>query len=212
MPCFERDFWLRLVQETPPAGSQDKYQSLRESEDRVTQRFVERYDTLVRQQEWSSQDNKQKVLAKYVAHDPNFKWVKLATVRGSGANRVAREVTVPLEKLSKTSQSRVRQIAKVQEKLDELLAAGPGAGREGAADGGSEYGGEYGSGSGRGMRVGRPGDGGYGSYGGYEAPATDSASDGAAATESSVEDAHIRLLEPKSIPVPTTPIHSGSAS
>jgi hypothetical protein len=142
----------------------------------VTQRLAERYDTLVRQQEWTSQDNKQKVLARYVAHDPNFRWVKLATVRGSGASRVSRDVTVPLEKLSKTCQSRVRQIAKVQEKLDELLAAGPEAGMEGVADAGSGYGNEYGTEQGRGMRVGRPG------YG-YEPSTTEPSAEAATVSE-----------------------------
>jgi hypothetical protein len=88
--------------------------------------------------------------------------VKLETIRGSGENRVTKEVTVPLDKLSKSCQSRVRQIAKLQPKIDELLAAAP----ESPADGMADAGGEYAVGRPRGMR-GERGGYGYGGYGGY---------------------------------------------
>jgi hypothetical protein len=98
------------------------YYDLRRSNDRTTRLNAERYLMLVTLQEWSDVTGKSKVMAKYLEHDPDFAWVKLQAVREQDGKRVAKEITVPLEKLSKKSQSRVRQIAKLQEKLDELLA------------------------------------------------------------------------------------------
>ena len=128
-----------------PPSTGDHYLDMRKSEDRVIQRFAERYYNLVKLQVWTSANNKSTVNAKYVDHDPDLKWVKLATVRGSGANRVVKEVTVPVDKLNKTCQSRVRQIATLQMKLDELAAESeedPAGGETGYG----EYGrGEYGA-------------------------------------------------------------------
>ncbi len=118
------------AQEAPPAVDNASpkpttYLDLRRSEDRTTQMIAERYFGLVKLQEWSDSKGQSKVMAKYVAHDPAMKWVKIEAVRGSGANRVVKEIQVPVEKLSKTSQSRVRQIDTLQKKLDELAAAAP---------------------------------------------------------------------------------------
>jgi hypothetical protein len=60
-------------------------------------------------------------MAKYVEHDPDLTWVKLEALRMKDGKRVTKEITVPFEKLSERSQNRVRRIAKLQEKLDELL-------------------------------------------------------------------------------------------
>jgi hypothetical protein len=116
------------AQERAPAaasgsGKEATYADLRRSEDRTTQRFADRYYKLISLQEWSNEKGTSKVMAKYVAHDPDLKWVKLATVKGSGANRIVKEVTVDVAKLSRTCQSRVRQISVLQLKLDELAAA-----------------------------------------------------------------------------------------
>ena len=106
----------------PPATG-DRYLDLRQSPDRTLQRYADRYFNLVKLQEWTSANNKSKIMAKYVAHSPDLKQVTLAAVKGSGATRVVREITVDVAKLSKTCQSRVRQISVVQTKLDELAAA-----------------------------------------------------------------------------------------
>jgi hypothetical protein len=114
-----------FAQETP-AGAEEAaekettYHDLRRSKNRATKSAADRYFYLIRAQEWTSLNGKSKVTAKYVAHDPDLKWVKLSTVRGSGANRVTREVTVDLAKLNKACQSRVKQIDTLQKKLDEL--------------------------------------------------------------------------------------------
>jgi hypothetical protein len=171
------------AQETAPAGTARTYLDLRESEDRGTQLLAERYYNLVRRQEWTSMDNKQKVLAKYVAHDPNFKWVKLETARGSGENRVTREVQVPVDKLSKACQNRVRRIAFLQPKLDELLAAAPDTPAEGMAGAG----GEYAVGPPRGMR-GERGGYGYGESGGYGSPTGDATAEDPAAGDVSATE------------------------
>jgi hypothetical protein len=74
------------------------------------------------------------VNAKYLAHDPDLKWVKLATIKGSGPNRVVKEVTVQVAQLNKSSQSRVKQIATLQTKLDELAAEAKDDPEAGEAD------------------------------------------------------------------------------
>jgi len=112
-----------VAQETPPDGTQapdtaKTYLDLRRSKDRTTQLLAERYFNLVKLQEWSDLTGKFKTTAKYVEHDPNLTWVKLEIVRGR--ERTTRQI--PVEKLSKTCQSRVKQIDLIQKKLDELLA------------------------------------------------------------------------------------------
>jgi hypothetical protein len=115
----------------PPPGSDEAeqaktYYDLRRSNDRTTRFNADRYLTLVTLQEWSDASGKSKVMAKYVEHDPDLAWVKLQAVRVQDGKRVVKEITVPVEKLSKTCQSRVRQIDKLKEKLDPLLT-GEGA-------------------------------------------------------------------------------------
>ena len=133
----------QLPSAPPPSSTGDRYLDLRQSEDRVTQRYAERYYNLVKLQAWTSANNTSTVNAKYVDHDPDLKWVKLATVRGSGQSRVVKEVTVPVDKLNKSCQSRVRQIVALQTKLDELAAEA----KEDPAGGEAGYG-EYGRGRG----------------------------------------------------------------
>jgi hypothetical protein len=133
-----------VAQETPAdaetSAEEDKtYHDLRRSKNRATKSAADRYFYLVRAQEWTSLNGKSKVVAKYVAHDPNLKWVKLSAVKGSGANRVTREITVDLAKLNRACQSRVKQIDTLQKKLEELKVTEEGeadqAGGEGSASG-----------------------------------------------------------------------------
>jgi hypothetical protein len=117
-----------FAQETAPATDEPSseeltYFDLRRSKDHATKQFADRYFNLVKPQEWTSLNGKSKIIAKYVEHDPDLAWVKLATFRGAGANRTTREVTVEVAKLNKTCQSRVRQISVLQAKLDELVVA-----------------------------------------------------------------------------------------
>jgi hypothetical protein len=137
------------AQETPAAtestasatDSETTYHDLRRSKNRATKSAADRYFFLIRAQEWTSLNGKSKITAKYVAHDPDLKWVKLSAVKGSGADRVTREITVDVAKLNKACQSRVKQIDLLQKKLDELKvkeAEGENAQSGGA---GSEYGG-----------------------------------------------------------------------
>ncbi len=138
------------AQETPAdteasaADSEKTYHDLRRSKNRATKGVADRYFYLVRSQEWASLNGKSKIVAKYVAHDPDLKWVKLSTVKGNGASRVTREVTVDLAKLSKACQSRVKQIDTLQKKLDELKVKEEDSESEQAGTGGSNFG-EYGA-------------------------------------------------------------------
>lgn len=160
---------IAFAQEPAPASGsgadvEKAFTDLRDSENRTTQRFAERYLNLVRQQEWSNDSGSSKVLAKYLSHDPNLKWVKLGVVRGTGKDKSTREVTVPIDKLNKTCQSRVKQIATLQAKLAELQAAERESGTVGGEVG--EYGGERGEAAPRERR---------GGYSGYDAPGSEAA-------------------------------------
>ncbi|MCI0332700.1 MAG: hypothetical protein L0228_05715 [Planctomycetes bacterium] len=117
-----------LAQEqVPPAADatgetaeETSYFDLRRSKDRLTRQLAERYFNLVKLQEWSS-DKGTKVKAKYVSHDADLKSVTLLVVKGVGAERTEKEFAVPVMRLNKTGQSRVRQIDTIRKKLDELL-------------------------------------------------------------------------------------------
>jgi hypothetical protein len=104
-----------------PANAEMTYFDLRRSKDNRTKQFAERYFNLVKPQEWTSKTGSSKITAKYLAHDPDLKWVKLAATRGGGAGRTVREITVEVAKLNAASQSRVRQIDVLQKRLDELV-------------------------------------------------------------------------------------------
>jgi hypothetical protein len=128
--------------EAPVAADSNPYSELRKSEDRLTRQLAERYYNLVKLQEWSS-DKGTKITAKYVSHSADSASVTLSVAKGYGAQRVMKDMSVPVSRLSKTCQSRVKQIATIQEKLDEVAAGGgatAGAGPSaeyGAADPGA---------------------------------------------------------------------------
>jgi hypothetical protein len=129
--------------ETSAADSEKTYHDLRRSKNRATKAVADRYFYLVRVQEWTSLNGKSKVIARYVAHDPDLKWVKLSTIKGTGASRVTREITVDVAKLNKACQSRVKQIDTLQKKLEELKVKEEEDESEQAGAGGRDFG-EYG--------------------------------------------------------------------
>jgi hypothetical protein len=127
---------LVAVAQEDTADPDNSYIELRRSKDRATQLTAERYLNLVKLQEWSDFNGKFKARAKYIAHDPDLQWVRLEVVRGSGKDRAVGEVQVPVDKLSRACQSRVRQIARLQPRLDELAAAEAEEDEENDAEGG----------------------------------------------------------------------------
>ena len=88
--------------------------------------MAERYLNLVKVQEWSDLSGKFRTIARYVKHDPNLTTVTIESIKGRGADRTTKEVTVPVDKLSKICQSRVRQIDIVQKKIKEMSPPKPG--------------------------------------------------------------------------------------
>lgn len=113
----------------PPPGVDKFYYDLSQSKDpkdRVIKSMAERYLGLVKIQEWSDLSGKFRTVAHYVRHDPNLTTVTIESVKGRGADRTTKEITVPVEKLSKTCQSRVKQIDTMQEKLQEMAKGKPG--------------------------------------------------------------------------------------
>jgi hypothetical protein len=119
----------------PPLGVDKFYFDLTKSDDRALRSMAERYVGLVKIQEWSDLTGKFKAVAHYVKHDPNMTTVTIAIMKGQGTDRSSEEKTVPVDKLSKTCQSRVKQIDTMQKKLKEMAAkpgqngvpGGPGA-------------------------------------------------------------------------------------
>lgn len=105
-----------LAQELTTDAERD-WRAVRNSEDVRTKIMAERWHNAIRQQEWSDASGKFKVSAKYLEHDPDLKWVKLRTIRGTGKERAVKDVEIPLEKLSKSCQARVRTISILAEKI-----------------------------------------------------------------------------------------------
>jgi hypothetical protein len=101
-----------------PADPAKKYLELKKSRDRAIRALAERYDALIGIQEWVDVTGNHKAKGKYVAHDPELKWVKLAVATGSGDKQAVKESTVQFASLNKASQAKVRQIAALQKKLD----------------------------------------------------------------------------------------------
>ena len=120
---------------TDADADDNPYLTLRRSKNVASRLRAERYLNLVKRQEWTDLSGRFKTMGKYVAHDPNLAWVRLEVSRGSGKDRIVKEVQVPVAKLSKACQSRVRQIARLQPKLDELVAAEAEADDDELADG-----------------------------------------------------------------------------
>ncbi len=134
-----------------PADPAKKYLDLKKSKNRATKTLADRYDDLMGVQEWVDIKGEHKTKAKYVAHDPELKWVKLSVTTGSGDKQVVKESTIQLSMLNKASQAKVVQIDKLRKKLDEL-AAEEKTDAAGAPEMARE--GEYGRGE-RGERAGR---------------------------------------------------------
>jgi hypothetical protein len=115
---------------SPPPPGVDKFyydlSQLKDPKDRATKSLAERYISLVKTQEWSDLSGNFKTVAYYVKHDPNLTTVTIEIVKGRGTDRKTEQKTVPVDKLSKSCQSRVRQIDAMQKKLKELAATKPG--------------------------------------------------------------------------------------
>ena len=121
--------------ETPTITDADRsYLELRKSKDRASQLLAERWNGATSLQEWTDMSGKFKTTAKYVEHDPELKWVKLRVIQGTGEKRVVKDVQVPVDKLNKTSQSRVRQIATLKDKVAAAIAADTEDAKEGKED------------------------------------------------------------------------------
>src|SRR3954452_2151417 len=100
-------------------GPENKYVELSHSKDRVIKATAERYLNLVKFQEWGAASGST-TMAKYVSHDPDLKQVKLSVAKGTGKDRVFKDVDVQVEKLNKICQARVKQIDILQKRLDDL--------------------------------------------------------------------------------------------
>lgn len=99
------------------------YRETRKSVDRSTQRLGERWYGLVKRQDWTDATGKFTTKARYLEHDQDLKWVKLRAERKVDGQREYKDITVPIERLSKACQSRVGQIAFLESRVAEAAAA-----------------------------------------------------------------------------------------
>lgn len=118
-----------------PPGVDRFYQELAKSEDRVLKSMAERYINLVKLQEWSDLSGKFRTVAHYVKHDPSITKVTIAIARGKGAERTFEQREISVDKLSKTCQSRVKQIDAMQKKIKEAAAKLAASGANGLPGG-----------------------------------------------------------------------------
>src|SRR2546423_7407787 len=100
--------------EIAPAGVDKKYFDLSHSKDSKTKGLAERYLGLVKFQEWGDASGKFTTIARYVSHDPGMSRVKLSVPKGTGKERVMKDVEVEVAKLNKVCQSRLKQIDAIQ--------------------------------------------------------------------------------------------------
>ncbi len=116
------------------------WREVRGSDDVKTKRMAERWYGAIKLQEWGDASGKFKTTAKYVEHDPNMAWVKLRVIQGVGDTRVVKDVTIPLDKLSKSCQARVRTIGVLSEKVAEAIVEEQEQEAEDETDGGGRGG------------------------------------------------------------------------
>ncbi len=93
------------------------YRDLHDADNVKTKLLAERWYNVIKLQEWTNGTGQFTATAKYLDHDPDLAWVKLRIIQGTGEQRVVKDVTIPTAKLSKTCQSRVRQISVLTEKV-----------------------------------------------------------------------------------------------
>ncbi len=104
-------------------NAERSWREVRNSSDAKTKLMAERWYNAIREQEWGDASGKFKTTAKYLEHDPALAWVKLRVIQGTGDKRVVKDVTIPLEKLSKSCQARVRTIGVLSEKIAVAIEA-----------------------------------------------------------------------------------------
>lgn len=155
----------------PPPGVDPLYWKLTKVKDRSIKATAERYVGLVRPQEWSDASGKFKTLARYVKHDASLASVTIEIIRGRGAEQTKEEKTVPVDKLSKQCQTRVRQIDATQKSLKEWAAAHPEEAGTGATAGASPDPGSPTNNEGAAAPAGTPAPTGAGPEGGATPPA-----------------------------------------
>lgn len=112
-----------LVAADEATDAERLYLDTRHSDDHLTQLLGERWYGLVKLQEWTDATGKFHAEAKYIEHDPDMKWVKLLAVKEGPDGRISKELTIPVEKLDKRCQSRVRQIDHLRSKVEAAIAA-----------------------------------------------------------------------------------------
>jgi hypothetical protein len=103
--------------------AEKSYLALRNSKDRKTQLLAERWYGLVQQQLWSDASGKFTISAKYLEQDEKGDTVKLRVIKGSGKEQTTKDQSISVDKLSKDCQARVKQIAFLASKVEEVEKA-----------------------------------------------------------------------------------------
>jgi hypothetical protein len=116
---------LPLSAKAEETEAEKLYTKLSASEQSADKSLARRWQSLVRQRQWSDKTGKHKVFAKYVDHDPDLKWVKLLIVVKTKDKQSTREAQIELAKLGKSEQTLVKQISLLKKKVEEAAAAAP---------------------------------------------------------------------------------------
>ncbi len=109
------------AQGSPTTDAERLYRDIRDSGDREIQPLGQRWYGLVKRQEWTDDSGKFTATARYVAHDPDLRWVTLRVERVVDGQRQYKDMNIPVERLNKACQSRVRQIAHLEPRVVEAL-------------------------------------------------------------------------------------------
>ena len=95
---------------------------LEESEKKADQTLARQWQGLIRQRQWVDVSGKHKVFAKYLAHDPEMKWMELLTVSRRGDKTETRRVKVAIDKFGKTERSLIKRIALIRPRVEAATA------------------------------------------------------------------------------------------
>lgn len=106
-----------------PTEAEQLYRRLQKTGNHKMELYAKRWLSLIELQDWTDTTGRFRVKAKYVSHEENLESVTLQAVKGKGKDRVQREITVPVARLSQQAQSRLQRIARFKPKLLEELEA-----------------------------------------------------------------------------------------
>lgn len=123
----------QALEKQQPTGPQQQVQKLRDAAGAQTepgksaeqQRLASRWESLVRQRQWTDSSGKFKTFAAYLDHDPQLEWVELRVVVKQKNKVSYKDVKVPLTKLDKAARDVLNRIVIARPLVEKSLADSP---------------------------------------------------------------------------------------